>query len=263
MQNDDISISIILPTLNEIENLKILIPEIVEVLKSQNIKDFEIIVVDDNSDDGTETFINSLSKENGKIKIIVRSDIKSLPKSIYEGILYSSKSYVMWLDADGSMDSNSVEKLIIEQKKDRDSVIVGSRFVEGGGYKGIEKDRKLGIIQYIRKISNSEDSVLAIYLSKYFNKLISMLTNIGVNDITSGFIIGRKKYFIDDVFSNSTYGEYFLYLMKNLKKKEIKVVEVGYYCKPRKHGFSKTSTNYFVLLKLSLPYIKAAASKLK
>ena len=169
----------------------------------------------------------------------------------------------MWLDADGSMDSNSVEKLIIEQKKDRDSVIVGSRFVEGGGYKGIEKDRKLGIIQYIRKISNSEDSVLAIYLSKYFNKLISTLTNIGVNDITSGFIIGRKKYFIDDVFSNSTYGEYFLYLMKNLKKKEIKVVEVGYYCKPRKHGFSKTSTNYFVLLKLSLPYIKAAVSKLK
>ena len=154
MQNDDISISIILPTLNEIENLKILIPEIVEVLKSQNIKDFEIIVVDDNSDDGTETFINSLSEENGKIKIIVRSDIKSLPKSIYEGILYSSKSYVMWLDADGSMDSNSVEKLIIEQKKDPDSVIVGSRFVEGGGYKGIEKDRKLGIIQYIRKISN-------------------------------------------------------------------------------------------------------------
>ena len=67
MQNDDISISIILPTLNEIENLKILIPEIVEVLKSQNIKDFEIIVVDDNSDDGTETFINSLSEENGKI----------------------------------------------------------------------------------------------------------------------------------------------------------------------------------------------------
>ena len=46
-------------------------------------------------------------------------------------------------------------------------------------------------------------------------------------------------------------------------KKKVKVIEVGYFCKPRKYGVSKTSTNYFVLLKLSLPYIKAALSRPK
>tara|TARA_B100000575_G_scaffold129297_1_gene103054 strand:- start:2450 stop:3241 length:792 start_codon:yes stop_codon:yes gene_type:complete len=263
MKNEGISISIILPTLNEVENIRLLIPEIIQVLEFHNIDDFEIIVVDDNSSDGTEEFINSINKKNDNIKILVRKDKKSLPKAIYEGILYSSKTFVMWLDADGSMDSESVEKLILMQIKNQDSVIVGSRFVPGGGYKGLEEERKQGIFEYLRKISNSEDSVLAIYLSKYFNKLISSITNIGVNDITSGFIVGQKKYFTDDVFSEATYGEYFLYLLKNLKKKKVKVIEVGYFCKPRKYGVSKTSTNYFVLLKLSLPYIKAALSRPK
>ena len=53
MKNESISISIILPTLNEVENIRLLIPEITQVLKFHNIDDFEIIVVDDNSSDGT------------------------------------------------------------------------------------------------------------------------------------------------------------------------------------------------------------------
>ena len=263
MKTANISLSIILPTLNEIENLKTLVPELVSVAQRQNLDDYEIIIVDDNSSDGTENYVRSLQEKDKNIKILVRKEKKSLPMSIYEGILHSTKSYVMWLDADGSMDNLSVEKLIKEQINQPESVIVGSRFVEGGGYKGVEQSGKLGIIQYIIKISNSEDSVLAIYLSKYFNKFISFITDIGVNDITSGFIIGRKEYFIENIFSKAVYGEYFLYLMKSLKRREIKIVEVGYYCKPRKYGVSKTSTNYFVLLKLSLPYIKAAFSRSK
>ena len=263
MKTENISLSIILPTLNEIENLKLLVPELVSVVKRQNLDDYEIIIVDDNSTDGTEDYINSLQENDKNIKILVRKNKKSLPMSIYDGILHSNKSYVMWLDADGSMDKSSVEKLIKEQLNQPDSVIVGSRFVDGGGYKGVEQSGKQGIIQYITKISNSEDSILAIYLSKYFNKFISFVTDIGVKDITSGFIVGRKEYFVNNIFSEAVYGEYFLYLMKSLKKRGIKIVEVGYYCKPRKYGVSKTSTNYFVLIKLSLPYIKAAFRKSK
>ena len=49
MKTANISLSIILPTLNEIENLKILVPELVSVVKRQNLDDYELIVVDDNS----------------------------------------------------------------------------------------------------------------------------------------------------------------------------------------------------------------------
>tara|TARA_B100001996_G_C18502984_1_gene532211 strand:+ start:21 stop:815 length:795 start_codon:yes stop_codon:yes gene_type:complete len=256
MSNSKIGVSIVLPTLNEKENLEILIPELINIVKKNDLKDYEIIVVDDNSTDGTSLYIESLQSKN--IKIIVRKDEKSLPKSIYEGILSSTQSHVMWLDADGSMDAESVNKLINKQIEHPEKVFVGSRFIENGGYKGQEKEENSNFFQYLKKISNSEDSLLAIILSKYFNKIIGSLLNIGISDLTSGFIIGKKEYFLDDVFSDSVYGEYFIYLMKNLIENEVSVNEIGYYCKPRNAGFSKTSTNYLILIKLSLPYIKAA-----
>ena len=112
------------------------------------------------------------------------------------------------------------------------------------------------------KISNSEDSIVAILLSKNFNKLIGSLLSIGIKDLTSGFIIGKRKYFMtEEIFSRSVYGEYFIYLMKFLNNNKIEIVEVPYVCKPRLSGYSKTSTNYFSLLKLSVPYIRAALIK--
>ena len=58
-----------------------------------------------------------------------------MPDSIYEGIEISSNSIVLWLDADGSMDAESVEKLILNYKRNTNHVYVGSRFVKDGGYK--------------------------------------------------------------------------------------------------------------------------------
>ena len=112
------------------------------------------------------------------------------------------------------------------------------------------------------KISNSEDSIVAILLSKYFNKLIGSILNIGIKDLTSGFIIGKRKHFMtEEIFSRSVYGEYFIYLMKFLKNNNNLIVEVPYVCKPRLSVYSKTSTNYFSLLKLAVPYIRAALIK--
>jgi dolichol-phosphate mannosyltransferase len=259
----EMSLSIILPTLDEKENLEFLIPEIKKVLEKSIVNTYEIIVVDDSSKDGTAEFIKFLNKEDSRVKLITRKEEKSLPKSIHEGIVSARYQYVMWLDADGSMDAVAVKKLINAQLSLPNSVIVGSRFVPDGGYKGIQKNEKFNFLKYIRGIANSEDSVLAIILSKYFNKIMGRILDIGVLDLTSGFIVGKKEYFIDDVYSNAAYGEYFLFLMKNLHHKNVDIKEVGYYCKPRYAGKSKTSTNYLVLLKLSVPYIKAAINNKK
>ena len=107
--NMDFSLSVILPTFNEEESLTMFIPSIVEVLKNE---DYEIIVVDDRSNDNTVRVVKNFSGKNEKIKIIQRSASRSLPLSIYEGISASKSKYVMWLDADGSMDADSVTKLI-------------------------------------------------------------------------------------------------------------------------------------------------------
>ena len=93
--------------------------------------------------------------------------------SILDGINSSKYQYVMWLDADGSMPAYVVKQLVEKQISHLESVIIGSRFVAGGGYKGVEKDKNTNMMTQIYNIYNSEDSILAVYLSKLFNKFLT------------------------------------------------------------------------------------------
>lgn len=252
----NLKLSIILPVYNEKDNLSFLIPQLDEVCK-RLCSGYEIIIVDDNSNDGTLELIKSYSDKYFKIKHIVRYTNMSLPLSILEGIQKSIYENVMWLDADGSMDSSSVELLINEFKENSDKFIVGSRFVQGGGYKG-QTSNKDNIYSVIKNIKNSEDSFLAIYLSIFFNRLLKQLISTNITDLTSGFIIGKKSKIKSDAFTRSNYGEYFIYLITDLLEQNEKIIEVGYLCKPRQHGNSKTSNNLVTLIRLGLPYIKVA-----
>ncbi len=251
-------LSVILPTLNEKKNLEYLIPQIIEVLKSEAIFDHEIVVVDDGSTDGTSELIDSLNNKDFNICFIENKPSLNLPLSINKGIENSKFKYVMWLDADGSMGSNAVLKMIKEIKQNPDSVIIGSRFVSGGGYKGQNEDGSENLLGIIKNIINSEDSILAVYLSKLFNNLLKVLLNSSVKDITSGFIVGKREYFDANCFVDSIYGEYFIKVISDLEKNSINISEIGYFCTPRQFGESKTSSSYLRLFKLALPYFKAA-----
>jgi len=246
-----------MPTINESQNLKVLIPEIINELSHINNLLFEIIIIDDQSTDNSREVVLNLNKKFKNIRFISRINTPSLPMSIYEGIEKAGYDYVMWLDADGSMPSSDVIKLVKTQIKNPEAVIIGSRFVEGGGYKGVISDENKSLISTFKNIYNSEDSMLAILLSRYFNLFLSKIIGTNVKDITSGFIIGKKVYFNKKSFSEGSYGDYFIYLLKDLDKQKIDFIEVGYICLTRSYGVSKTGTNYFKLIKRSIPYIKA------
>jgi|TARA_B100001094_G_scaffold151287_1_gene146492 dolichol-phosphate mannosyltransferase len=258
---NNIGVSLILPTLNEADNLKILIPEIIDNLP-KNLSKFEIIVVDDNSTDDTEKVVNKLIDINKQIRLIKRESPKSLPLSILEGIKKSIYENVLWLDADGSMPATVVAELIKEGIASPSSVIIGSRFVDGGGYKGTQIENK-NIFTSIRNIYQSEDSVAAVFLSKLFNTFLYRVINSDIKDVTSGFILGKKEYFKDYIFTNASYGDYFVYLIKELKFQNIEMKEVGYICLTRKYGTSKSGTSLKMLLKRAIPYFKAAIFDIK
>ena len=143
-------ITVILPTINEEENLKILIPELIDVFFTKDELKYEILVVDDGSTDNTVELIRKMNIENNRVKIISRTATASLPSSIYEGIVSSNSEYVLWMDADGSMPVYDVKRLIDEQLKNPDTVIIGSRFVEGGGYKGTGTDKEKSLSKTIK-----------------------------------------------------------------------------------------------------------------
>ena len=174
---DKNNISIILPTLNEKKNLESLIPSIADMLKNNNLNfEYEILVVDDGSTDGTSDYVNSLIRKSNCISFIERTKKKSLPLSIYEGIENSRYNNVMWLDADGSMDIESILKIISQAHEDNlESIYVGSRFIKDGGYKGKDKSIDLSINKILSNLINSEESPLAIFLSLYFNKILSKI----------------------------------------------------------------------------------------
>ena len=79
-------VSLILPTFNEKENLEIIIPEIVDLFENIIETNYEILVVDDSSNDGTDKLVNELSNNNKNIVFISRQNSPSLPLSILKGI---------------------------------------------------------------------------------------------------------------------------------------------------------------------------------
>ena len=253
-----INVSIVLPTFNEEENLKTLIPDLIKHLSEVNELLFEIIVIDDNSSDATADVVNKIMETNNQVKLKVRETDPSLPLSIYEGIEQSQYEYVMWMDADCSMPAEDAKRLIDKLSLDRNKVIIGSRFTEGGGYKGIESDGNNSLVNVIKNIYKSEDSLLAVFLSRIFNFLLIFLLNSNVKDITSGFIVGKKEYFKKEYFTSANYGDYFVYLVSGLGRNKVDCEEVGYICLTRQYGESKTANNLIDLTLKGWPYIKAA-----
>jgi len=251
-------LSIIFPVLNEKENLEILIPEYLNLLVSLNLDNFELIIVDDNSTDGTKELISDIRKQVPNLIYLCRDSKKSLPMSIFEGIQISKFNTVMWLDADCSMRASAAKNLIFEMITNNYSAVIGSRFVENGGQKG--KTKINSIFNQLYRVFLSEDSLLAIYLSMLFNKLLKLITGSKISDLTSGFVILEKKCINQkkEIFQDAFYGDYFINLISFFEKNNFPIKEIGYYCEIRKYGKSKTSNNYFNLIKLSKYYFKAA-----
>jgi glycosyltransferase involved in cell wall biosynthesis len=251
-------LSVILPTLNEEMNLKFLINNFIITFNDHELQNYEILIIDDGSDDGTERLCEEFNKKNNRIKFFERKRPKSLPLSIYDGICKAKYQNIMWLDADGSMSAKSAIELILRYKESNNQVVIGSRFVDGGGYKGVQDLSNKSFIKSIININKSKDTVSGMIASTVFNKLLNLILNIEIKDLTSGFIVGKKTLFKKSYFENMQYGEYFIYLISDLKRRDVCIDEIGYVCGTRQYGVSKTASSIFQLIKRGLPYLKAA-----
>ena len=249
------SVSIILPTINEEENLKLLIPDLIENLDGI---DYSIIVADDGSSDNSKEYVESLNLVHKNITFLNRTSPPSLPMSIWDGIEEANTDYVLWMDADGSMPANTVREMVDISNQNLESVVIGSRFVEGGAYKGILELEEKSVIKAIFNVYKSNDTVLGMILSNLFNKLLRTIFKSQVHDITSGFILGKKDYFNKDAFEEADYGEYFIKVVSEILSSNIEIIEKGYVCETRKYGSSKTATSFLQLLKRGYPYILTA-----
>lgn len=123
------TVSVIIPTFNERENIVQLIEQLSMYLRDYN---YEIIVVDDNSPDGTADVAESMNSKY-PIKVIRRPGKLGLTSAIYEGILNAKGDVVVVMDADLQHPPSLVPKLV--SRLNECDIVVASRYTRGGGIK--------------------------------------------------------------------------------------------------------------------------------
>ncbi len=125
------NISLVIPTYKEKDNIEPLVTRLSAALSGYK---YEIIVMDDNSRDGTEELVKSLSAKF-PVKIIVRRDKKGLASAVVDGFEYASSDTIVVMDADLQHPPEVVPSLI-KAIDDGADIAIGSRYIKGGGCEG-------------------------------------------------------------------------------------------------------------------------------
>lgn len=221
-------VSIILPTFNETRNIIQLIEAIVTHIPAP--WDHEIIVVDDNSPDGTFVAVQKAFAGDPHVRAILRTADKGLAKSIRTGIDHARGQQIIVMDTDFTHSPQEISRLLhVAQIYD---IVSGSRFCAGGQMQDTHH-----------------------YLSSLvFNWFARVILRTQIQDNTGGFFtMGTDKLKslpLDRIFFG--YGDYFFRLLHYCQKRRFTIVEIPARYIDRNQGQSKS--NFF---KMFFSYTRA------
>jgi len=166
--------SILLPTYNEKENLPIMIWLITETMTKHDY-DYEVIIIDDGSPDGTLEVAKQLQNIYGADRIVLRPRAKKLGlgTAYIHGLKHATGNFIFIMDSDMSHHPKYIPEFIKLQKESNLDVVTGTRYVEGGGVFGWDLKRKI--------------------VSRGANLLTQILLRPGVSDLTGSFRLYKKE----------------------------------------------------------------------
>lgn len=164
-------LSLILPTYNESANLPVLLPAIHKVLSG---RDFEVIIVDDDSPDLTWQQALRFAQSDSHFRVIRRIGRRGLSSAVIEGFLAATGDVLAVMDADGQHDTQLLTALEDAIRRDAD-LAIGSRYIEGGSV-GTWDERRFA-------------------LSRKATALAQKLCKVPVADPMSGFFAIRRETF--------------------------------------------------------------------
>jgi dolichol-phosphate mannosyltransferase len=131
MDATTLAVSVVLPTYNEAESLPVIVPRIAQILADAGIA-AEVIVVDDNSPDGTAEVANELAK-SWPVRVHKRVEERGLATAVLAGFALSRAEVCVVMDADGSHPVDALPRMVQMILADKADIVVGSRHVPGGG----------------------------------------------------------------------------------------------------------------------------------
>ena len=210
-------VSVILPTYNEGTNIVSLVKSIASVVPANC--EYEIIVVDDDSPDGTYETVRRAFRDDPRLVPLLRTQDRGLAKSIRAGIESARGDYVVVMDTDFTHNPEEIPKLLhVAELYD---IVSGSRFCPGG------------LMQ----------STTHYLCSLTFNWLVRIILRTQIQDNTGGyFAIHRTKLLalpLERIFFG--YGDYFFRLLHYAQKSNYSIVEIPARYIARTEGQSKSS----------------------
>lgn len=215
-------LAIIIPTYNEKENITSLISEIFANLKNSKV-DANVVVVDDNSPDGTRRLVESVSKKNKKVFLVNRPAKLGIGSAYVAGFRFSLKKLspdiLMTMDSDFSHDPKYILDLV--KGMNNHDIMIGSRYVKHGGV------RNWGIIRRI--------------ISKGANTLARTVLGLNTKDCTAGFKCFKRNVIESinfDKLSSKGYS-FILEMLYTCNKLRFKIGETPIIFVNRKLGKSK------------------------
>jgi len=192
--------SIILCTYNEANHIENAISEL-----EKYIPNLELVIVDDNSSDGTAEIIKRLNVSN-KFKAIFRKKNRGLASAFVRGLIETTGDYIGWIDTNMGEVAPKFIEMTEELKLDNDLVIL-SRYISGGG---------------------DQRNLIRVLCSKYFNILCRIVLTSSIKDFTSSIFLMKRQIINEVTFLGYGHGEFFIEFLHKVHKKGFKIKEIPY-----------------------------------
>lgn len=211
---------VVIPTYNEAENIEKLINRIL----SQGVSGLDILIVDDNSPDGTDQIVDRMSKHEPEVFLLKRSHKQGLGTAYVAGFKYAIShhyDYIFEMDADFSHDPDEIHNFL--EKIEEYDLVIGSRYIRG-----------VNVINW---------PLTRLILSLGANKYTKVITGLPINDCTGGYKCFRREVLenidLDKIHSDG----YSFQIEMNFKawKKGFRLCEIPIIFTDRFAGSSKMS----------------------
>lgn len=212
-----LDLAIVIPTFNEAGNVPLLIARLDAALKDQV---WEAIFVDDNSPDGTAGVARQIARIDRRVRVIQRIGRRGLSSACIEGMCATAAPIVAVIDGDMQHDETILPTMFEALRQDEHlDLVVGSRFVDGGGTGDWDHDR--------------------VAKSAFATRLSRQVLKADLNDPMSGFFMIRTQIVRDAVPHLSAIGFKILLDLMTANPRPLKFIELPYTFRVRVEGESK------------------------
>jgi dolichol-phosphate mannosyltransferase len=209
-------LTLIIPTLNEANNILPLIERLEAVLRGTS---WLAIVIDDDSEDGTYDVVRTVALEKSHIKVVRRIGRRGLSSACIEGMTMAKSPYIAVLDADLQHDEHLLRPMLAMIDGNQADLVAASRFLPGGS---------IGPLSWRRAM-----------MSRTANLLCAKLCRVRLSDPMSGFFMIRRTLFHEVCGRLSGHGSKILLDIVTAARRPLQCAELPLRFRQRLSGESK------------------------